>query len=406
MASERFVLRRCIALVACAVVVFTLAPAAPASANHRHRQAELAKLIEEKRRQIKQAEAKEKDLVGKILSSDARKADLQRQLDAIGAQLAQARLQLDRLEGRIDLLSAALQRKNTELESTVAQLDAQQKILDARVAEIYMTAPTGISSVLDSASNVGDLISATEYQARVVRNDQRIVSDVEKTKASIENQRAAISEKQAELQADHASAAREAERIAVARSARADARRQVQLEINYKEKLLQQVRSQKAAYKRALDSYIDESQSIAAFLRGIQQGQGVIQGQGGYLRWPVSGPITSGYGWRTHPIYGYRSFHTGIDIGAGTGTLVKSARAGTVVFTGYRGAYGLVVIIDHGRSLATMYAHLSRVYVREGEWVKSLEGVGAVGSTGWATGPHLHFEVRVNGDPQNPFGWL
>jgi len=404
--SVRLFLRRSIASIACAAVLCAVLPTAPAFADYRGRQSELQNLIEQKRRQIHEAEAKERDLVSRILASDARKADLQRQLDAILAQLADARAQLGALESRIDLLSVSLQKKTRELEQTLAALETQQKILDARVAEIYVNAPSQLSYSYDSLSGLGDLVAANEYQASVVRSDQRLVSDIQKTKESIQQQRADISERQQVLQVDRDAAAREAARIAAARAARAAAQYQVQREIDYKEGLLREVRSQKEAYKRALDSYIAESDTIAEFLRGKQRGQGVIQGQGGYLRWPVSGRITSGYGWRTHPIYGYRSLHTGIDIGSPSGTTVKAARYGTVLYTGYKGAYGLVVILDHGKSLATMYAHLSKVYVRPGDRVKTLGSVGAVGSTGWSTGPHLHFEVRVDGEPSNPIRWL
>jgi murein DD-endopeptidase MepM/ murein hydrolase activator NlpD len=169
---------------------------------------------------------------------------------------------------------------------------------------------------------------------------------------------------------------------------------------------LRRVRTEKAAYAAALQSYLSESNSIADLLRRAQRGQRVIQGQGGYLKWPVSGRVTSEYGWRTHPVYGYRSFHTGIDVAAPSGTTVKAARAGEVLYVGYKGAFGLIVLIDHGNSVATMYAHLSRSYVSAGDAVSTLGSVGAVGCTGWCTGPHVHFEVRSGGEPQNPRLWL
>jgi murein DD-endopeptidase MepM/ murein hydrolase activator NlpD len=160
------------------------------------------------------------------------------------------------------------------------------------------------------------------------------------------------------------------------------------------------------AFGEALQSMLAQSRSIEGLLNRAQRGQRVVQGYGGYLKWPVSGRISSPYGWRTHPIYGYRSFHTGIDIAAPYGTTVKSARSGEVLYVGVREAYGLIVIIDHGNSLATVYAHLSKAYVRAGQSVRTLSSIGAVGCSGWCTGPHLHFEVRLSGKPVNPMGWL
>jgi len=170
--------------------------------------------------------------------------------------------------------------------------------------------------------------------------------------------------------------------------------------------LLSQVNDQRQAYINAIKELQAESDAITAMLRGLQAGQYVVQGRGGYLKWPVSGPITSPFGWRIHPVYGYRSFHTGIDIGVPVGTTVKAARYGKVIYTGYNGAYGLIVMIDHGGSLATIYAHLSRVYVSVGQRVSTLQPIAASGNTGWSTGPHLHFEVRSQGEPVNPIRWL
>ncbi len=124
------------------------------------------------------------------------------------------------------------------------------------------------------------------------------------------------------------------------------------------------------------------------------------------LQWPANGPKTSDYGWRTHPIFGTRRFHAGIDIGAGYGSAVVAAGTGTIVFVGMKGGYGNTVIVDHGGGIATLYAHQSQLAVGSGESVRRGEVVGYVGSTGYSTGPHLHFEVRVNGTPVDPMGYF
>jgi murein DD-endopeptidase MepM/ murein hydrolase activator NlpD len=121
---------------------------------------------------------------------------------------------------------------------------------------------------------------------------------------------------------------------------------------------------------------------------------------------PVPGAITSGFGYRMHPIFHVRKLHTGVDMHAGMGESIKAAAAGTVVFAGWRGGYGKCVIIDHGGGLATLYAHQSEILVSVGQVVKRGVVIGKVGSTGYSTGPHLHFEVRVNGTPVDPVGYL
>jgi murein DD-endopeptidase MepM/ murein hydrolase activator NlpD len=122
--------------------------------------------------------------------------------------------------------------------------------------------------------------------------------------------------------------------------------------------------------------------------------------------WPVNGTVTSGYGYRIHPILGKRILHTGIDIAAASGTSIWAADGGTVIYATWVSGYGNTVAIDHGGGISTLYAHQSSMAVSYGQKVKKGQVVGYVGSTGYSTGPHLHFEVRVNGTPVDPMGYL
>ena len=119
----------------------------------------------------------------------------------------------------------------------------------------------------------------------------------------------------------------------------------------------------------------------------------------GQMVWPVNGPVTSTFGWRIHPIFKVRKFHTGIDIAAGSGTPIAAADSGAVIFAGWMTGYGNVVVIDHGKGISTLCAHMSSIAVGNGATVARGQTVGAVGTTGYSTGPHLHFEVRVDGQP-------
>ncbi len=117
-------------------------------------------------------------------------------------------------------------------------------------------------------------------------------------------------------------------------------------------------------------------------------------------------PITSGFGWRIHPITRERKFHSGIDFGASKGTPIYAFEAGLVEFAGWRGGYGKAVIINHGAGKSTLYGHASKLFVRQGERVVAGKKIGKIGSTGMSTGPHLHFEVRLNNKPVNPRPYL
>ena len=121
---------------------------------------------------------------------------------------------------------------------------------------------------------------------------------------------------------------------------------------------------------------------------------------------PADGPVTSPYGWRRHPVLGTSRLHAGADIGAGYGSDIWAAKAGVVIFAGWNGGYGNCVMIDHGDDIVTLYGHMSEFYVSEGQSVAQGTVIGAVGSTGLSTGPHLHFETRVGGTPEDPMLFL
>ncbi|NIR35716.1 MAG: M23 family metallopeptidase [Actinobacteria bacterium] len=117
---------------------------------------------------------------------------------------------------------------------------------------------------------------------------------------------------------------------------------------------------------------------------------------------PTSGSIGSGFGLRVHPIFGSTRMHAGVDIGGTTGTPIWAAKEGRVIFVGSKGGYGNTVIVQHEGNVATLYAHMSAFESSEGDWVDQGEVIGLVGSTGWSTGPHLHFETRIDGVPKDP----
>ncbi|MFH1361416.1 MAG: M23 family metallopeptidase, partial [bacterium] len=126
----------------------------------------------------------------------------------------------------------------------------------------------------------------------------------------------------------------------------------------------------------------------------------------GVLAWPAEGRITSRYGYRRHPLWGGRNFHRGIDIAAKHGTPIKAADAGEIIFAGWWDGYGKAIVIDHGQKTTTVYGHMSRLYKKVGQAVAKGQTIGLMGSTGYSTGPHVHFEVRKSGKPTDPMPYL
>jgi murein DD-endopeptidase MepM/ murein hydrolase activator NlpD len=126
----------------------------------------------------------------------------------------------------------------------------------------------------------------------------------------------------------------------------------------------------------------------------------------GNMSYPLVAQVTSPFGWRTHPIFGVRRFHTGVDLAGPNHSTIKAADSGSVLYTGWYGGYGKVVIVSHGNGMATLYAHLSKIAANVGDNVSKGDVIGYEGTTGFSTGPHLHFETRVNGVPNNPMNYL
>ncbi|MHB8842558.1 MAG: M23 family metallopeptidase, partial [Candidatus Aquicultor sp.] len=173
------------------------------------------------------------------------------------------------------------------------------------------------------------------------------------------------------------------------------------------------VQRDKSGLESQEDALLSTSQVVADQIRTLQRGGRITTSRGysrassggGYV-WPVSARITSPFGWRFHPVLGYSRMHTGIDLGCGSGTSVHATKGGTVIMAGWMGGYGNAVVIDHGEGISSLYGHNKSLTVSAGQHVVQGQVIAHSGSTGMSTGPHLHFEIRVNGNPQNPLSFL
>lgn len=387
------------------LVAALLVPSVPAAAYHRQRQSELERLIDENRQKVEDAKRTERSLVVQINESDARRESLEAQVAQAEATLGRAQAELARIAARLAELDTQVIAQTAELEEMLGALYALERQMADRAADYYMNAPSRIA-IGSGVTDIGDLIDIRAFAEGVMESDQLALARLEEHKERVDTRRREIQAVQEAVASAHADQEAQTAALASAQARREAAANAVASEIELKERLLGQVKDRRAEYERIIESYERESASIEAFLRSQGSSGSVTRGRGGWLVWPVSGRITSDYGWRTHPIYQSRSFHTGIDIGAGSGTPIDAARTGKVIDARYMGAYGLAVVVDHGEGIATLYAHMSSIRVSVGQEVSTGDTVGLVGSTGYSTGPHLHFEVRVNGQHTNPLQWL
>ncbi len=187
----------------------------------------------------------------------------------------------------------------------------------------------------------------------------------------------------------------------------------IQDAISKNEKLIEKLKTDRATWERAEKDLARQSRAISQMInqetkKNQKEGKSVVV-TGGFTR-PVSGRITSPFGWRMHPIFKRKIFHSGVDIGAAYGTPIHAANSGRVIFVGWYSGYGRVVIINHGNingvPTTTLYAHMSVAVVKQGASVAKGSVIGKVGTTGYSTGPHLHFEVRQKGNPVNPLNFI
>ncbi len=316
------------------------------------------------------------------------------------AQLSGAQERIERAVVHLNQTTAALastqravQGASRSLAAVTNRLAMHERLMGTRVRAFYERGPVGYLDVLLDSADFRDFITRSYLITRVVEQDLALFQQVaaerqerQDVQASLVAHREQLSEEREQWTAHR----RETARLA-------DERR----------RLLDRVRNERQAQEAAIRELEAESARIAEIIR--QSARGGLRGpiltlRTGALLWPVPGRISSGYGWRIHPIFGTREFHTGIDIAAPYGTPIQAAQDGTVLFNGWMRGYGMLLILDHGGGLTTTYSHLSASLVRVGDHVARGAIIARIGSTGWSTGPHLFFEVREEGRPVDPLG--
>ena len=352
-----------------------------------------------------------------ITASKAREGVLTSQLSAVVAELEGAQSAVDEAQAAVGTLEAELSSARTRLDVLTERLDAQTRklerlrseyekavaILEARVRAAYIDEPPDMLAFLVSASSFDEVIDNVELLTRIGRQDKRIAQQVERARdRTAAERRATIVTKRQQA----AAVAVIADRTDEARAARdrlAGERDRLAAMENLKQIALAESRETREGYLDEVDGLLAQSAALAEQIRGAQQGAGTT-GNGrpsaAGLIWPCDGVVVSGFGMR------WGRMHEGIDIGCAYGTPNRAAASGTVIYAGWLGGYGNLVVVDHGNGLSTAYAHASSILVSVGQSVSQGQTVSLVGSTGHSTGPHLHFEVRVNGVAVDPLPYL
>ena len=337
-------------------------------------------------------------LAGQVNEVEKTRAALQKEIKLTKEEITTVTAYIDRLQDQIDV-------KTTELDAAIKALDSKKERFSETVRTTYEQGETSYLEVLLNASNFSDLLSRLEIVSAIMDDNKKIVAEYTAAKEDIQ-------QKRDDLQATQ------------------DEQVQYQENLKYKaEELKSSEEQQKAEYERITSEMDTVSNQIAEQSRkeaaaaaaaaakkkgGSSSSSTTTTTSSGATRysgtftWPLPGYTnnSSAYGWRVHPIFGTRKFHKGEDIPAPTGTPIVAAASGTVTTAGWVSGYGNYTVINHGGGVMTAYGHQSAIHVSVGQTVTAGQTIGLVGSTGNSTGPHLHFEVYVNGSTQNPMSYF
>ena len=330
------------------------------------------------------------DLTAQANDVQATRDALQQEIDLTKEEIATVEAYIERLQEQIDV-------KTTELEAAEKALEEKEELFAQTVRTTYEQGEISYLEVLLNSSSFSDLLTRLEIVSAIMEDNQKVVDEYTAAKEDIEQKRDDLQDTQ-------------------------DEQKNYQENLNYKVDDLAASEAQQAALQESLEAYKAESEAeydriesemqdvsnqIAELSRQAAANGSVPMGDG-TLIWPTPSCTTtnSAYGYRVHPIYGTVKFHAGEDIPAGYGAEILAAASGTVVTAGWVSGYGNYTVIDHGGGLMTAYGHQSSFAVSVGDVVTQGQVIGYVGSTGNSTGPHLHFEVYVNGatvDPKSYF---
>jgi murein DD-endopeptidase MepM/ murein hydrolase activator NlpD len=385
------------------VLVLAVVAAAPAGAD----------TIEERKQSV---DAQIADLGQRVAATQHKEASLRAQVESASSEiraLAQRvndiSVELEPLERELELRRERLRRLNElfRLQTERLRLLRRQhaialRRLGDRVDKLYRQEPTDTLSLLLSSASFTDALDVFDYLQRIADEDKRVANEVGAAKSRMREQREQTrTTRKRHRQETRVVAVRVGQvralrdRLAASRSGLVAAQAQRQQDLS-------ELSAQEREELAEMEALQEVSAELAAKIQAAQAAAGTGGGSpsaAGFV-WPVLGPVTSPFGWR------WGRMHEGIDIGAASGTPIRAAAAGTVIYAGWLGGYGNLTVIDHGGGIATAYGHQSGIAAGNGAYVAQGQVIGYVGNTGHSTGPHLHFEVRVNGVPQDPLGYL
>ncbi len=316
-------------------------------------------------------------------------------------KLEKAQVQLRSTTQRYNSLVADLSSMERKLNTAITEFREIDIAMKSRIRQVYKHQRSGMFELLLSSTDVNTLMDMVYFERIVIKDDYRRMQavrakadEIAALKSRVETQKRIVEASIRDINSQRAT---------------------IQGSIAANKNMIERLQKDKAYYERTERELARQSASIQNMIANLTKQNSssgatpVKVSSTGFIK-PIGGPITSPFGWRTHPIFKSRIFHSGIDIGGPNGGAIMASNDGKVIYSGWYGGYGKCVILDHGivngHPITTLYAHMSSISVSNGQMVKKGQTVGREGSTGYSTGPHCHFEVRINGKPVNPMNYI
>ena len=333
---------------------------------------------------------------------ESKKKAAENEKTSLADQLKKLTGEMEKTKKKISAKEDEITNKEEELILAKADENEQYESMKKRIRYMYENGNTGFVEILCSSKSIGELLNNAEYISRISGYDRNMLVEFQKVVTNVENQEAELKKEYKELQTMQDDLITKQDSVNELIKNKQSEIQSLTSELGDTKNKLAQLEAAAAKKAQAAAKKNTSSSGSSAGSAGAS----VVSGNGTFTHPCPSGYISSGFGYRTQPIAGASTNHKGIDFAAATGTPIYAAAAGTVISAGYAGNAGNLLVISHGNGLLTYYMHCNAIYVSAGQKVSKGQNVAAVGTTGNSTGPHLHFQVMLNGTPVNPANYL
>lgn len=348
--------------------------------------------LEQKLKQLQEIQKKINQAQKALEQNRANQKKVLAELQRLEQQMQQTKKQLDSVSARLEAANAEVKAAEQRLAQVREELSRQQQIFAARLPAIYKLGPVSYLQVVLASTSFSDLLTRMRLVTSLIECDRQLIASLTDKAKEHADALADLERKRAELES--------------LKSSYELRRAELASRSQDRERYLKTLKEDSLEWEKALDEWEELSEKLGEEIRALQQKEGFARTGEIQMIWPVRGAITSKFGMRYHPIVRRYRLHSGIDIAVPEGRPIMAAESGIVIQSGVLGGYGYAIVIDHGKGVSTLYGHCSALLVNVGDVVSKGQIIARSGNTGLSTGPHLHFEVRVNGSPVDPLRYL